>query len=169
MEDETDALLAALATGELHAAFVGMGPGTEPPPEFEARVVAREPTMLAVHPEHPLAARRSVRLAALRDEPFVTLTHASRLRGVLEAMCAQAGFVPRIAAETTDLAVMVMLAAEGVGVALLPRSGLEGAAGVAALDVTHPRVERRIILVWRADYVPPAARAFLELARQELA
>ncbi len=169
MEDETDALLAALATGALHAAFVGMGPGTEPPPEFEARVVAREPTMLAVHLGHPLAARRSVRLAALRDEPFVTLTHASRLRSVLEAMCAQAGFAARIAAETTDLAVMVMLAAEGVGVALLPRSGLDGATGVAALDVTHPRVERRIILVWRADYVPPAARAFLELARQELA
>ncbi len=122
MEDETDALLAALATGEFHAAFVGMGPGTEPPPEFEARVVAREPTMLAVHPEHPFAARRSVRLAALRDEPFVTLTHASRLRGVLEAMCAAGGLRPLDRRRDDRPAVMVMLAAEGVGVALLPRS-----------------------------------------------
>ena len=56
-----------------------------------------------------------MRLAELRDEPFVTLTHASRLRHVLEAACASAGFVPRVAVETTDLAVMVMLAAEGVG------------------------------------------------------
>ena len=124
--------------------------------------------MLAVHPEHPLAQRESVRVGALRDEPFVTLTHASRLRHVLEAICAQAGFTPRIAAETTDLAVMVMLAAEGVGVALLPRSGLDGAEGVVPLDVTHPSVDRRIVLVWRADYVPPAARAFLALGPAKL-
>jgi len=57
----------------------------------------------------------------------------------------------------------VMLAAEGVGVALLPRSGLDGADGVVPLDVTAPTVDRRIVLVWRADYVPPAARAFLAL------
>jgi DNA-binding transcriptional LysR family regulator len=60
----------------------------------------------------------------------------------------------------------VMLAAEGVGVALLPRSGLDGVDGVVPVDVTGPRVDRRIVLVWRADYVPPAARAFIELARE---
>jgi DNA-binding transcriptional LysR family regulator len=118
--------------------------------------------VLAVHPEHGLAAVESVGLGALRDEPFVCLTHASRLRHVLEAACAQAGFAPRIVAETTDLAVMVMLVAEGVGVALLPRSGLDGADGVVGLDVLGPRVDRRIVLVWRADYVPPAARAFID-------
>ena len=58
---------------------------------------------------------------------------------------------------------MVMLAAEGVGVALLPRSGLDGAEGVVGLDVTHPRLDRRIVLVWRSDYVPPAARAFIDM------
>jgi DNA-binding transcriptional LysR family regulator len=166
LEGETDALLEALASGALHCAFIGLGPGTEPPPELEAQVVAREPAVLAVARDHALAELETVRLGALRDEPFVTLTHASRLRDVLEAMCAQAGFTPRIAAETTDLAVMVMLAAEGVGVALLPRSGLDGAEGVVPLDLTDPSVDRRVVLVWRADYVPPAARAFLELSRQ---
>ena len=161
-EGETDALLAGLETGALHAAFIGLGPGSEPPPDLAAKLVAREPTVLAVAPDHPLADRETVPLGELRDEPFVTLTHAGRLRHVLETMCAQAGFTPRIAAETSDLAVMVMLAAEGVGVALLPRSGLDGADGVVPLDVTDPSIDRRIMLVWRADYVPPAARAFLE-------
>ena len=163
-EGETDALLEAVASGALHCAFIGLGPGTEPPPELEARVVAREPAVLAVHPEHPLAQRETVRVGALRDEPFVTLTHASRLRHVLEAICGQAGFAPRIAAETSDLAVMLMLAAEGVGVAFVPRSGLDGAEGIVPLDLTHPSADRRIVLVWRADYVPPAARAFIALA-----
>src|SRR4051794_10966591 len=164
-EGETDALLSAVAGGTLHCAFIGLGPGTEPPENFASAVVAREPAVLAVHPGHDLAARDAVELHALREERFVTLTHASRLRHVLDAACQEAGFAPRIAVETTDLAVMVMLAAEGVGVALLPRSGLDGAEGVVGLAVRGPRVDRRIVLVWRADYVPPAARAFLDSAR----
>ena len=125
--------------------------------------------MLAVHAGHALArARRPSALSELRDEPFVCLTHASRLRHVLEAACAQVGFAPRIVVETTDLAVMVMLAAEGVGVALLPRSGLDGAEGVVALDVTGParraadraRVARRLRPAGRArvDRAEPRGR-----------
>ena len=126
-EGETDALLAEVSTGALHCAFIGLGPDTHPPGELTAREIAREPAVLAVHAAHPLAALDTVAMGELRDEPFICLTHDSRLRHVLEAACAQAGFAPRIVAETTDLAVMVMLVAEGVGVALLPRSGLHGA------------------------------------------
>jgi DNA-binding transcriptional LysR family regulator len=162
-EGETDALLGAVERGELEAAFTGFGPGQEPPPGLGARLVAREPTVIAVAPDHPLAGRRRVRLRALRDEPFVTLTAASRLRSVLEAACAEAGFAPRIAIETSDLGVMTALAAEGAGVALLPRSGLQGAGDLVPVELSEPRIERRIVLVWRRDNLPPAARAFLTL------
>jgi DNA-binding transcriptional LysR family regulator len=168
VEDETDALVGALAAGALQAAFVGLGPGDRPPPDVEALPIAREPAVLAVHPEHRLARRPSVRVSALREEPIVTLTRASRLRTVLEAVCRRAGFAPRIVAETSDLSVMLALAAERVGVAMVPRSGLEGVDGVVPVDLTHPKVERRIVLLWRADTTPPATRAFLALAREQL-
>jgi DNA-binding transcriptional LysR family regulator len=169
VEDETDALLDGLAAGDLHTAFLGLGPGQNPPGGLQAIVVTREPAVLAVHPQHPLAARRSVRLSALRDEPVVTLTRASRLRTVLETECRQAGFAPRIAAETSDLNVMIQLVAEGIGVALMPRSGGQEASDVATIPVTHPVIDRRIILVWRPDATSPAARAFITLAREHLA
>jgi DNA-binding transcriptional LysR family regulator len=168
VEDETDALLDGLAAGELQAAFVGLGPGQELPASVDAVVVAREPAVLAVHPQHPLAARKSVRLSVLRDEPVVTLTRASRLRTVLDTVCRQAGFVPRIVAETSDLTVMVQLVAEGVGVALMPRSGREDGTDVVAVPVTHPTIDRRVILVWRPSATPPAARAFVTVAREQL-
>jgi DNA-binding transcriptional LysR family regulator len=161
-EDETDALLARVLDGALHCAFIGLGPGMEPPEELAARTVAREPAVIAVAATHALAAGGEVALDALRDEPFVCLTHASRLRHVLEAACAEAGFAPRIVAETTDLTVLALLVAEGVGVALAPRSGLAGIDDLVALKVRGARVDRRIVLVWRADYVPPAARAFID-------
>jgi DNA-binding transcriptional LysR family regulator len=168
VEDETDGLLQALAAGDLEAAFLGLGPGQEPPDSLQAVVVAREPAVLAFHPEHPLAGRTSVPLSVLRDEPVVTLTRAARLRSVLETACRQAGFAPRIVAETSDLNVMVELVAEGVGVALMPRSGRGNVPGVVAVPVTRPAIDRRIVLVWRSDAAPPAARAFIAIARERL-
>ncbi|MBI5104113.1 MAG: LysR family transcriptional regulator [Solirubrobacterales bacterium] len=168
-EDETDALVAAVRGGDLQAAFIGLGPADAPPAGLDALPVAREEAVLAVAEDHPLAGRRSVRLAAIRDEPVVTLTRASRLRAVLEATCAAAGFAPRVVAETTSLDVVVDLVAEAAGVALLPASALAAAPGVAGLRVTHPVIDRRIVLVWRADHLPPAARTFVALARERLA
>jgi len=168
VEDETDALLDGLATGDLHTAFLGLGPGQELPASLQAIVVAGEPAVLAVHPQHPLAARRSVRLSALRDEPVVTLTRASRLRTVLETECRQAGFAPRIVAETSDLNVMIQLVAEGIGVALMPLSGQQEADDVVTIAITHPTIDRRIILAWRPGATSPAARAFITLAREHL-
>jgi DNA-binding transcriptional LysR family regulator len=168
IEDQTDALLAALAAGELHAALIGQGRYDRPPPNVESLLVAREPVVAAVHPTHPLAGRGQIPLRALRAEPIVTLTRASKLRSNLETACQAAGFAPRIAAETSDLAVVVELAAEQVGVAVLPASGLDGAAGLIQLGLTKPQLDRRILLVWRSATSPPAGRAFLTLAREHL-
>src|SRR5262249_87536 len=57
LEDQTDALLAALAAGQLHAALIGQGRYDRPPPSLEVLLVAREPVVVAVHPAHPLAGR----------------------------------------------------------------------------------------------------------------
>jgi hypothetical protein len=64
---------------------------------------------------------------------------------------------------------MVELAAEQLGVAVLPASGLEGAAEVVQLRLTHPKLDRRILLVWRSPNDSPAGRAFLALAAEHLA
>jgi DNA-binding transcriptional LysR family regulator len=168
LEDQTDALLAALAAGQLHAALIGQGRYDRPPPGLQALPVAREPVVAAVHPAHPLAGRGQIPLRALRTEPMVTLTRASKLRSTLETACQTAGFAPRITAETSDLGVMIELAAEQLGVAVLPASALDGAAGLVRLRLTHPTLDRRILLVWQPATSPPAARAFLTLAHDHL-
>ena len=169
IEDETDALLAALAAGELDAALIGLGRYDRLPPDVESRLVAREPAVVAVHPHHPLVGRGSVPLHALRDEPMVTLTPASKQRSTLETACRAAGFVPRVVAETSDLGVVIELTHQQIGVAVLPRSALERDATVTQLSLTRPKLGRRIMLVWHPATSPPAARAFLALARHHLA
>jgi DNA-binding transcriptional LysR family regulator len=97
------------------------------------------------------------------------LTSSSKQRTTLEAACRAAGFEPRIVAETSDLAVVLDLVAEQLGVAVLPESALERTAKVSQLSLTRPKLDRRILLVWRPATNPPAARAFLALARHHLA
>jgi DNA-binding transcriptional LysR family regulator len=161
---QNEPLLHAVAAGEMDAAVVGLG--AQPlPPGVLASVVAVEPLVVAVRRGDPLRHRKTITLGALHEHPMITLIPGSGLRTVLENACSVAGFRPRIAAETGELGSLVGLAAEGLGVAILPRSATEGA-DVAVLKLTCPRLERRTALAWNDASVSPAGRAFLEMARE---
>ena len=167
VENHTDGLLAALTSGELDAALLGLGPYHQIPKTLSSLPLAYEPLVLAVHREHPLAARSSAPLSALRDEPLVTLTPGSGLRATIEAACQAAGFKPRIAAETSDLTLLVDLAAERVGVAVLPRS-VPHTSPLTEVELIRPKLQRRAALAWPASAASPATRALIGLAREQL-
>jgi DNA-binding transcriptional LysR family regulator len=165
-EDQNEPLLEAVAHGDVDAALVGM-PGP-PPAQVRTRVIATDPLVLAVRRDHRLGGRKTVTLRELRDEPMITLAHGTGLRTVLETACRDAGFTPRITAETSELGSLVALAAEGLGVAILPRSALDGA-DVATVRLSRPRLQRRTALAWNPAATSPAGRAFLALADRHFA
>jgi DNA-binding transcriptional LysR family regulator len=65
----------------------------------------------------------------------------SGLRTLLENVCLDAGFSPRISAETGELGSLVELAAEGLGLAVVPRSALDEAK-VVVVPICRPRLQR---------------------------
>src|SRR5437016_4252552 len=71
---------------------------------------------------HALAKRRKVRMAELEDEEFISYRPGARLRELLVAAGAQAGFEPRIKLESNESERIRRLVARGMGVAILPRS-----------------------------------------------
>jgi DNA-binding transcriptional LysR family regulator len=163
-QQQNEPLLEAVGRGEVDVAIVGIG--AQPmPPGVRTRVVATEPLVLAVRTGDPLSSRKTVTLPQLREREMSTLVRGSGLRTVLENACREAGFAPRITAETSDLASLVELAAEGIGVAVLPQSATDGA-DVTALKLTGPRLRRRTALAWNETATAPAGRAFLALANQ---
>jgi DNA-binding transcriptional LysR family regulator len=165
--EHNEPLLEALATGGMDAGVVGVG--VQPlPPHIRARVVSVEPLVLGVRPGDPLSRRKTITLGALREQPMITLVRGSGLRTVLENACHQAGFTPRITAETGDLGSLVELVAEGLGVAVVPRSAVQGA-DVAVVRITRPRLQRRTALAWNEASISPAGRAFLTLADRRFA
>jgi DNA-binding transcriptional LysR family regulator len=168
LEGETDALLDSTAAGALDLALIGTGPYQEPPDGVESLLLSRENVVIATSTRHAFHARKSTTLAALRDEPIVTLTKNSRLRTTLDLACREAGFVPRVVAETTDLRLLLDLVAEDIGVAVLPDSALRPSSRIARIKLTDPAIERRLMLVWRKSDLSPAGRAFLRLVEQDL-
>ncbi|WP_298294334.1 LysR family transcriptional regulator [Thiomonas sp.] len=131
-------------------------------------VVQREPLLAAVHADHPLAARDAVQLADLRDQPFVLYSASlgSGLREQTLALCAQAGFSPRIVQEVHEMPTLIGLISAGLGVGIvaasMQRAQLPFVAYRPLRDV-HARTD--VLLAWRRDDPQPPLRNFIALAR----
>jgi len=106
---------------------------------------------IAVLPEsHRLAKRRSVKLADLAGDDWVSLSNAffPKRREFLTDTCARAGFVPRIVSETDSLPMMLAEIGTGGGVGLMPGHAAKlPHAGCALLKLTAPVIESELFLV----------------------
>jgi DNA-binding transcriptional LysR family regulator len=125
------AQIAALLAGEIDLALL------RPPVEQSGVVVQtvrRDRLLVALPDGHPLATRQELRIKDLRDQEFVA--HAGHGRSVmntvLTAICADAGFVPRVRHEVEETSTLVTLVAAGLGVAVVPKP-------TAALDIAGVR------------------------------
>ncbi|MDX3238046.1 LysR family transcriptional regulator [Streptomyces sp. ME03-5709C] len=151
-----EAMLAGLRAGELDLCL------TSPVPDASDLVVRRldeQPLRLVVPADHRLASRRRVRLAEASGELFVSLEAGYGLRRITDALCAEAGFTPRVAFEGEEAETLRGLVAAGLGVALLPPP-LVPRPGVVELTVTTPRAVREIGVAWlggHPDTAPVAA------------
>jgi DNA-binding transcriptional LysR family regulator len=71
--------------------------------------------------DHPLAGAGVLRLADLKDEPWIAGSPDSPCRRITNAACSAAGFAPLVEHCTDDWTAVVGLVGAGIGVALVPR------------------------------------------------
>ncbi|MEU4928205.1 LysR substrate-binding domain-containing protein [Streptomyces yokosukanensis] len=167
-EDTSDRMLAALRRGELDLAVIGVAKGT-PPAGVALHVVIDEPLVAAAAPGHPLLVEHADAGAAppsaLRGHRLISMPRGTGMRGVLDRLCAEAGFRPHIAFEAATPDALARLAVRGLGVALLP--GLGPRPGLGTLPVDAPDARGRVGLAWRAQGpMAPAARELLRRLRE---
>ncbi len=79
--------------------------------------LGRERILLCLPPKHPLANKKHVKLADVKDDPFI-FTNPSEMRTLSEAMCREAGFTPKIAMETQIFHEAISLVSHGIGCCL---------------------------------------------------
>lgn len=160
------AQLDALLGGEIDIAIL------RPPVDhvdIRCEALRRDRLMVALPADHPLARHDRLQLRDLHDEDFIA--HAGQGRSVmgsvLTAVCADAGFAPRIRHEVTETSTLVTLVAAGLGVAVVPAPtvGLD-IAGVIYRDLEPSALGVDLVAARMANEEAPAVERALELLRR---
>ena len=138
---------------------------------FEWQDVSREPIMALLPDEHPCASgSQALDLTELSDTPFILFEAGFALNRVILEACTQLGIEPAIVTRSGQIDFIVELVAAGMGVAFLPRMIAEQRqhVGVCMRELADSELHWHMALIWRrGGYLSHAARAWLELAREE--
>jgi LysR family transcriptional regulator, transcription activator of glutamate synthase operon len=169
-ENSSEEMAEMLRVDELDLAFLSVTERVESHGLGLHQLVSEELVVL-LSLDHPLSGRAQVKMAELAEEQFIAFRVGARLRELLFAAGRQAGFEPRVTLESNESQRIRRLVARGFGVAILPRSDADRpGADVAVARLVDPSLRRDITLAWREGRrLPPAAAAFLDLARETFA
>ncbi|MBB5927119.1 LysR family transcriptional regulator [Streptomyces echinatus] len=161
----SDELAAAIRSGDLDIAFLGLPEG-ERPSGVESVVLDHDEHVLAVAAGHRLAGASRVTLREIAGETFVDFVAGTPGRAQSDRAFAAAGLVRDVAYEAGVVELITRLIAGGLGIALLPSAFIRplaaedpGLALVPVVDGPH-RVE---YLAWSRFNPSPATRAMLDV------
>ncbi|KAA0098244.1 LysR family transcriptional regulator [Mycolicibacterium sp. P1-18] len=137
-------------------------------PDVRCEHVRRDRLIAALPTAHPLASRETLTVDDLRDEEFIA--HAGQDRSVmgrlLTAICADAGFAPRIRQEVSETSTLVTLVAAGLGVAVVPAPTADlDVAGVTYRPLEPPTLGVDLVAAHLGDAAPPAVERALAVLR----
>ena len=158
-----------LRAGRLDLAFM-RGP-TSSADDVSVETIAVEHIVAALPKQHPLANHKTVSLASLADEPFISYprSQAKMFSQQLQAACLQEGFSPNIVQEATPIPAIVGLVAAGLGVAPLPASATYiGLPGVVYRRFDPPTFSLDMAVAWKTDARSELVQAFLEVLREAM-
>ncbi|WP_380160600.1 LysR family transcriptional regulator [Kineococcus sp. R86509] len=162
-EDDAANLLIAVREGTLDVVWTATA--DRELDDLTGVTVAHEPLAALVATDHRWARRRTVTLAELCGEPLLSVPPGGGLRTVLDETCAAHGLTYRIALEANSPVLLASLAAQGLGVALVPASFADSSTGdtVHPLRIVRPGLVGRVQVLWRRENPSPATRAFTRL------
>lgn len=92
------------------------------PADISYTRLLRDRLVVAMHVDNPLGNIPNLKIADLRDEPFLFYPPRSGIGiyDLLRELCAKRGFSPNIVQEVFDSSAIVCLAATGLGIAVVP-------------------------------------------------
>jgi DNA-binding transcriptional LysR family regulator len=148
-----------LATGEVDLALV-VEPVTDPGVATVA--LFDDPLVLALAPDHPLAARKTVRVRDLHGLPLVMFREGYDLRTVTLAACREAAVEPTLVSQGGEMDGVLALVRAGLGAAVVPAIALPAGRALVAIPFAQPALSRTVALARRNDRA--LARPALALA-----
>lgn len=125
--------------------------------ELTVELLFREPLLVTVARDHPLATRKDITRSDLAGESVLTIEQGHHLHEYVRTICEDLDATLLRDYEGTSLDTVRIMAGMGVGIAFLPslyvRSEIGSRQEVVVLDVKGLNVHRQIGLAWRKGSV----------------
>jgi DNA-binding transcriptional LysR family regulator len=145
---------------------VGIGRQAEPVDGCTTRVLLQEKLMAVVPADHALASARRVRIQDLAEAAFVFYPKYpnAQFPRLVEGLCRDAGFTPKVAHQAYEIQTAIALVAAGLGVTLVGESvARHGRADVVYLPLAGRSASALTTLTatYRTGDPSPALRDFM--------
>lgn len=135
--------------------------------DWETLPVFREPGAIFISCTNPLAARDSLTMENLRDEPFVAIAREESPGGydLLIRQCAACGFTPNIVRESATLESLLLCVEMGMGAAMLDRNTrLENSSSIRIYTIPDSEAAG-LTAAWTKDCRNPMVRRLVDSLR----
>jgi DNA-binding transcriptional LysR family regulator len=138
-------------------------------PEIESVPVYEDELVLVADRDHPFAKRVVIRMEELSEEQLILFDRTSSYHELTHALFRAAGVEPLGVMELDNIDATKKMVQQGLGVALLPRTAVDGelttgSLRAVAISDAEP-VRRQIVAIRRRDAGPPSefVAAFMEM------
>lgn len=177
-EETTQELEQKLLSGQLDFAIMH-APKENIQPQIQYDILTRDPFLVALAPDHPLLAMAEKKpgyeypvldICLLKNESFLMLRPGQRIRQVTDAVLSKAGITrPEIALTLKNYETAQMLAAQGLGVTLIPQqytaicgSGFQPA--FCSIDEKYDASWDMCIATLKNNFLSKADQLFIRIA-----
>jgi LysR family transcriptional activator of glutamate synthase operon len=161
-QDTTTKILKQVDAAEINIGFCSP---QEPIEHLGYSLIVKEELYLIVPASHRLAGVQEVDLIEVSEEPFILFKQDTALREVIDKLCVEAGFHPKIAFEGLEERTVANLVGANFGVAIIPFFPDLHESKVSLIRVRKPQCFRNIYMVWKAQgYMSPAVTTFKKFA-----
>jgi len=119
-EANTPRLIEGVKDGSYDVVF--LRPGASGSADLQERLLVSEAMVAVLPADHPLSKSEAIKLAVLKEEPFILLPPAAGpiLHDEIYAACRSAGFEPSLGQMAPQIGSVINLVATGLGVSLVP-------------------------------------------------
>lgn len=169
-ERRTADLLTALDANQIDLALIATEVDS---PEITTLDIARDPFLLAVAEDDPLAGAGNADLGVLADREVLLIEDGHCLRGQAQSVCTLAGVSRTHDVAAASLGTVCQMVAAGQGVTLLPGIAVDvecrPGSGVRAVPLADGAHARTLRFAWRrTSYYAPRIEEFAHSLREAL-
>ncbi|NYF79556.1 LysR family transcriptional regulator [Granulicella arctica] len=137
------------------------------PPDIRLRVIHREPFVLLLPANHPLASVKDLKVSDCQGADFVMYSRkmAPGFHDQLMNILHTHGVTPNVVQEAAEMYTLISLVSAGMGIAIAPASiQSHHVENVVVRELREEKSRSEIAIAWNKDHVSTTAQLFLKIA-----